>query len=126
MSPQQWSTADKGRYSELLAEAALANAGYTLLVPSSTEPFDLAITRRGSNELKRVQVKTIYPRERNGIEYYVIQGKRGNGEPYSLDDADYMVGVYGGKVYMTQTRGLSEYWARAEHAAEKWTELPIN
>lgn len=126
MSPQKWSTADKGRYSELLAEAALANAGYTLLVPSSTEPFDLAITKRGSIELKRVQVKTIYPRERNGIEYYVIQGKRGTGEPYTQEDADYMVGVYGGKVYMTPNRELREYWARAEHAAQKWTELPIN
>lgn len=123
---EKWSTADKGRYSELLAEAALANAGYTLLVPSSTEPYDLAITKRGSRELKRVQVKTIYPRERNGVEYYVMRGIRGNGEPYALDDADYMVGVIGGKVYMTENREITEYWCNAEEVATKWRELPIN
>lgn len=109
-----------------MAEAALSNAGYTLLVPSSTEPFDLAITKRGTNRLERVQVKTIIKRERNGIEYFVMRGIRGSGAVYTQEDADYMVGVIDGKVYMTQCRAISEYWCRADNVATKWRELPIN
>lgn len=117
---------EKGRYSELLAEAALSNAGFTLLVPSSNSQVERLGTRRNSNEIKRVQVKTIYPRERDGRSYYVIFAKRGNGNVYTAEEADYLVGVINGRVFMTENRGCGEYWVRAEQAAEKWQELPIN
>lgn len=121
-----WSTADKGRHSELLAMSALLANGYTVLEPIVAEPYDLAITKRGDREIKRVQVKSIFERERNGHTYYVIQGKRGNGQPYDEDDADIMVGVLNGRVFMTPNRCKSEYWTNAESVTEKWTELPIN
>lgn len=121
-----WSTADKGRHSELLAMSALLANGYTVLEPIVAEPYDLAITKRGDREIKRVQVKTIFERERNGHNYYVIQGKRGNGQPYDAEDADLMVGVLNGRVYMTPNRSIAEYWCNAESVSEKWTELPIN
>lgn len=96
-----------------------------MLEPTAVEPFDLGVTMRGSHELKRVQVKTIIERSRNGIDYYVIRGMRNNGVPYSLDEADFMVGVVGGKVYLAENREISEYWARKDRAGELWRELKI-
>jgi len=123
VAPITISSSDKGRHSELLAMTALLANGYTVLEPIVAEPFDLAVTKRGNSEIKRVQVKTIVERTRDGIDYYVIRGTRGNGRAYDEHDADYMIGVADGRVFMTENRCLSEYWARKDRVTEKWTEL---
>lgn len=120
------STAEVGRTSELLAMYALLSQGYTVLSPTvPTEVFDLAITKPGSNILRRIQVKKIVERTRDGRDYYVIRGLRSNGKPYTTDDCDFMLGVVGKRLFITPCRGISEYWVRKEDAPQKWTELII-
>lgn len=62
---------------------------------------------------------------------YVIYAKKGNGEPYTQSDADYVIGVLeaedGGapRVWMFENRGLGEYWATEQRADTRWHKLPI-
>lgn len=121
---QAQTTATKGRHSELLAQTALLANGWTVLEPITTEPFDLAITRKGENRIIRVQVKTINYRVKDGYEYYVVKGKKNNGVVYSTDECEIFIGVYENTVYMLDNRGLGEYWCTVADAATKWTELP--
>lgn len=117
-------SAEVGRHSELLAMSALIAAGYVVMEPTLPEPFDIGIMERGGNhDLKRVQVKTIIERERNGVAYYVIRGLKNSGKPYTAADCDYMLGISGDKAYLTPCRGICEYWCKKSEASEKWEEL---
>lgn len=118
-------SAEVGRHSELLAGAALIAAGYLVMEPTLPESFDLGIIERGDPTFtnKRVQVKTIIERERNGVAYYVIRGLKNSGKPYTAADCDYMLGIAGDKAYLTPCTGLTEYWCKKSEASEKWKEL---
>lgn len=117
-------SAEVGRHSELLAMSALIAAGYVVMEPTLPEPFDIGIMERGGNhDLKRVQVKTIIERERNGVAYYVIRGLKNSGKVYDRSDCDYMLGIAGDKAYLTECMGLTEYWCKKSEASEKWKEL---
>lgn len=117
-------SAEVGRHSELLAMSALIAAGYVVMEPTLPEAFDIGIMERGGNhDLKRVQVKTIIERERNGVAYYVIRGLKNSGKPYTAADCDYMLGIAGDKAYLTPCAGLTEYWCKKSEASEKWKEL---
>lgn len=117
-------SAEVGRHSELLAMSALIAAGYVVMEPTLPEPFDIGIMERGGNhDLKRVQVKTIIERERNGVAYYVIRGLKNSGKPYTAADCDYMLGIASDKAYLTECTGLTEYWCKKSEASEKWKEL---
>jgi hypothetical protein len=89
------------------------------------EVFDIGITRPGmGREFYRVQIKSARPREdRNGE--VVVYARKRNGENYSLDEADYFIGILDGDVYMFENRELSEYWCPAHALSEKWTKLEI-
>lgn len=116
-------TAAVGRHSELIAITALLANGYTVLEPAVPEPFDLAITRKGEKVIVRAQVKTALFREKDGIEYYVVKGKKNSGIVYDLDDCDIFLGVIGNDVYMFDNGLLTEYWVRADAIEGKWTRL---
>lgn len=117
-------SAEVGRHSELLAMSALIAAGYVVMEPTLPEAFDIGIMERGGNhDLKRVQVKTIIERERNGTAYYVIRGLKNSGKTYTTADCDYMLGIAGDKAYLTPCSGLTEYWCKKSEANEKWKEL---
>lgn len=120
---QAQSTGSIGRHSELLAQTALLANGWTVLEPIVQEPFDIAVMRRGDKTAKLIQVKTILKRNKSGNDWYVIRGKKNNGEVYSLEDCDYFIGVYDNCVYMTPNRFISEYWARTDEVETKWTRL---
>lgn len=120
---QAQSTASIGRHSELIAQTALLANGYTVLEPIVPEPFDLAITRKGDERIKRVQVKTILRRNKSGNDWFVIRGKKNNGGVYTADDCDYFIGVYDNCVYMTPNREISEYWTSVDKAETTWTRL---
>lgn len=120
----QLSTSSVGRHSELLAMAALIAEGWSVLEPTIPEAYDLLAIKDGRS--LRIQVKTIKERERCGSTYYVIKGLKNSGKVYDLDDCDAFVGVVDGRVYMTECRGIWEYWCRADHANEKWTELSVH
>lgn len=120
---QAQSSASIGRHSELIAQTALLANGYTVLEPIVVEPFDLAITRKGDATMRRIQIKTIIKRNKSGNDWFVIRGKKNNGEVYGLDEVDYFIGIYDNAVYMTPNREISEYWSAVDEAETKWTRL---
>lgn len=121
---QALTTASIGRHSELLAQTALLANGWTPLEPLFPDSFDIAVTKKGDNRICRIQVKTIIKRVKDGIEYYVVKGKKNNGNVYTKEDCDVFIGVYHNVVYLLDNREISEYWSRVDEVAEKWTELP--
>lgn len=123
-SAQALTTASIGRHSELLAQTALLANGWTVMEPIVPVAFDLAVTKRGDNRIVKIQVKTVLKREKDGVEYFVVKGKKNNGEVYGKDDCDVFIGVYHNIVYLLECREISEYWVRVDEVAEKWTELP--
>jgi len=62
----------------------------------------------------------------------VVYSRKGNGEPYTQPEADYIIGVLGAKeseaprVWMFENTGLSEYWATEASAEKRWVELPLS
>lgn len=117
------SSSEIGMHSELLAQTALLANGYIVLEPIVQEPFDIAVMRRGDKTTKLIQVKTIIKRNKSGNEWFVIRGKKNNGEVYSTDDCDYFIGVYDNCVYMTPNREIGEYWSSVDNAETTWTRL---
>ncbi|MEH7246512.1 hypothetical protein V7114_06905 [Neobacillus niacini] len=89
------------------------------------EVFDIGITKSDmGREFYRVQIKSARRRDdRNGE--VVIYAKKNNGKPYTLEEADYLIGILDGDVYMLENRELSEYWCPAHALSEKWTKLEI-
>lgn len=120
---QAQTSASIGRHSELIAQTALLANGYTILEPVVPEPFDLAITRKGDSTIRRIQIKTILKRNKSGRDWYVIRGKKNNGEVYDTEDCDYFIGVYENRVYMTPNRMISEYWSAVDEVESKWERL---
>lgn len=117
------STSTIGRHSELLAMAALLADGWSVCEPTVPEAHDLLASKNGQQI--RVQVKTIKQREKDGVPYYVIRGLKNNGQTYDLSDCDAFIGVVGEHVYLTECRGLTEYWSRVDEASEKWKRLDL-
>lgn len=111
-----------GRISELKAITALMANGYEVAEPVVAEPYDLLIRREGDKKTYRVQVKTCRVREDrdNAI---VVYAKRNNGEPYTLDDCEYIIGVLDNDVYIFECRGVGEYWVTSESINVSWTKL---
>lgn len=113
----------KGRHSELIAITALLANGWTVLEPAVPEVYDLAIVRPGDTEIKRVQVKTASVRERLGVEWLTVTGRRNKGRTYSTDEVDYMIGVHDGVAYMFACRGITDYWFKLAELDAKTTKL---
>lgn len=112
-----------GRHSELLAATALLANGFEVAQPIAPEVYDLLVRNPATNDYSRVQVKTARVREdRDGA--IVVYARKGNGEAYTPDDCDMIVGVNGGDVYIFPCRGISEYWSNPNSASDKWTLLP--
>jgi hypothetical protein len=116
-------TVTKGRHAELIAITALLANGWTVMEPTAPEPFDLGITRPGWTDFKRVQVKTARLRNRDGVDWVVVNGSRSTGKPYTRAETDYFIGIVEGDVYMFENREISEYWAKPDELATKWTKL---
>ena len=115
-----------GAYSEKLAEVALMASGYTVLKPTTAEPYDYVALGSGNRTLK-VQVKTIRIRNDRNNEL-VIVATNGSGALYSEEDVDCFIGVLGGdqpRVFMLANRGIKEYWSTLDRAPKRWLELPL-
>lgn len=111
-----------GRISELKAEAALASNGWEVSRPSVAEVYDLVGRNTETGEWATFQCKTIRKRTDRNNEM-VIYTSKGNGQPYTKEDCDYIIGVDGDRVFMTECRGIKEMWVSEATVAEKWTEL---
>lgn len=117
--------AQRGSYSELLAQAALISEGYIVSQPVTVEPFDLTIKSPGDKRTYYVQVKTVFVREDSRYigKRFVVRGARNNGKIYTKEEVDYFVAVNGEDVYMFNNTEQWEYWAK-EHEPEKvWKKI---
>jgi hypothetical protein len=122
-------TENVGKHAELIARTALLANGWITGKTDTDEAFDIVARDPVSREWRTFQVKCIRQRHDRGGDL-VVNAKKSNGEPYTLSDADYIVGVLGAegappRVYMFENRGLGEYWCRQTHAAQRWVELPV-
>jgi hypothetical protein len=116
-------TTTKGRHSELIATTALLANGWTVMESVTPEVFDLGITRPGmGREFYRVQVKTARRRDDRKDEL-VVYTRKNSGGVYTKDEADYIIGVIDGEVYMFENRCLTEYWCRPEDLGVRWVKL---
>lgn len=117
--------------SEEIAGAALKCAGWIVARTDTRESFDLVARDPVSGEWKTFQCKTILLRADRNNEM-TIQTRKGNGEPYTYPEADYIIGVLGAKgseaprVWMFENEGQTEYWATEQTAAKRWVELPLS
>jgi len=111
-----------GRISELKAITALMANGYEVAEPVVAEPYDLLLRREGNGKTYRAQVKTCRVREDRGGAI-VVYAKRNNGEPYTKEDCDFIIGVLDDEVYMFECRGVGEYWVTSETINEYWTKV---
>lgn len=104
--------------------------GWTVATTDTDESFDIVARDPVSREWKTFQVKTINVRTDRRSDL-VVSGRKGNGDPYTLAEADYFIGVLGAEdgalpvVYMFENAGQSEYWATEASAERRWVRLPI-
>lgn len=111
-----------GAISELTAARALMASGWQVSQPLVAEAYDLVGRDPVNGQFATFQVKTIRKRsDRNGE--LVIYAKKGNGQAYTTDDCDYLIGIDGQTAYMMECRGISEYWASEASASKRWIEL---
>lgn len=118
-----------GKYSELIARAALLANGWTVHTSETDESYDILATDPLSGAHVKIQVKTIRQRLDRGGDL-VVYAKKGNGTAYDRADADLIVGVWAEngeipRVFMFENRMLGEYWCAEARAAERWVELSI-
>jgi len=53
----------------------------------------------------------------------VVYARKSNGQPYTQDDCDYIIGVNGNRAFMFECEGLTEYWSTEQTAKKRWIEL---
>jgi hypothetical protein len=112
----------KGTVSELTAARALLNTGWEVSFPFAAEVYDLVAKDPINGEFKTIQVKTIRRREDRNNEL-VVYTTNGKGEPYSVEDCDYIAAVENETVYLFENTELKEYWASDQTAAKRWITL---
>lgn len=116
------STQVVGTVSELTAATALMSNGWEVSKPTVDEIYDLVARDPLTKEFKTLQVKTIRRRKDRNNEL-VIYATNGRGEPYQPQDCDYIIGVEGSTVYMTECDGRREYWASDQTVAKRWVKF---
>ncbi|KJR67819.1 hypothetical protein [Bacillus velezensis] len=121
---------DTGKYSELIARAALLASGWQAVSTSETEEaFDISAKDPLSGEWKTFQVKTIYDRKKRGS--LIVQARKSDRTPYKLDEVDYFIGVLIGRgpvptVWMFENRELTEYWGPQSKDGKRWVRMDLN
>ena len=118
-----------GKYSELIAQAALLANGWRVHESKTAEAYDILATDPLSGAHLKIQVKTIRQRMDRGGDL-VVYAKKNNGTAYDRSDADLIVGVWARegappRVFIFENRLCGEYWASEARASERWVELPI-
>jgi hypothetical protein len=113
-----------GAISELTVARALLSNGWEVSAPMVDEVYDLVARDPLTKDFKTIQVKTIR-RRRDRNNELVIYATNGKGEPYTPDTCDYLVGVEGDTVYMTECVGIKEYWASDAAASKRWVKFTV-
>lgn len=116
-----------GRVSELTVERGLLDRGWQVSTPSLPEKYDIVVHEPGTppHEFKRVQVKTIKRRydRKNEMIVYATDGR---GNPYTLEECDFLAGVEGSDFYLIPCRGITEYWSKDDEWEQKgWRKFSL-
>ena len=114
-----------GTVSELTAARALLSNGWEVAFPVVDEVYDIIARDPITRKFMTAQVKTIRRRADRGNEM-VVYAKKGNGEAYTSQDCDFIVGVEGDDVYMFECTGKREYWAGDVSAAKRWIKFSVS
>lgn len=114
-----------GVISELTVIRALLSNGWEVSEPTVDEIYDLVARDPLTKEFKTMQIKTIRRRKDRNNEM-VMTGTNGSGKAYQPHDCDYIVGVEGDTVYMTECTGIKEYWATDVAASKRWVKLTVD
>jgi hypothetical protein len=114
-----------GAISELeAAKAMMKTLGWEVAKPLVPERYDFLARDPVNGVSYRVQVKTMRIRKDRDNALVVI-ARKGNGEPYTRDDCDYIIGIdhVHNRAFMFECEGLSEYWSTEQSAKKRWVEL---
>lgn len=119
-----------GKYSQVIAKAALIAGGYQVAETETEEPYDFVAKDRLTGEWQTFQCKTIRLRGDRKNEM-VVYCKSGNGKPYPKSDVDLIIGVLAEdgevpRVFYFENEEKGEVWASEISAAKRWVELPIS
>ncbi|WP_052363641.1 hypothetical protein [Geomicrobium sp. JCM 19037] len=76
---------------------------------------------------KTAQIKTMRQRKfsEDGSVNYIIRAAKASGEPYQPADCDYIIGVLGDTLYMTECTGQWEYSSVEAGAAKRFITMKI-
>jgi hypothetical protein len=111
-----------GRTSELVAQAKLMRAGFTVYEPQTTEHHDILIEKDGI--FQRAQIKTVHVRsDRDNA--LVVFSKKSDGSAYTFDEAQLIIAVLNDKhVFAIENKEQKEYWSKdLTRAKKKWQYL---
>ena len=115
-----------GAISEMrAAELLMSRLGYEVSKPLVDEVYDFLARDPLSGGTYRIQVKTLRVRK-DRDNNLVVFARKGNGEPYTPEEVDYIIGVDKERAFMFECTGLSEYWATEASARRRWVLLHEN
>jgi hypothetical protein len=112
-----------GAISELIAaKLMMESLGYEVAKPLVPEVYDFLARDPANGKAYRIQVKTLRVRtDRDNA--LVIYAKKGNGQAYTPEECDYIIGVDGNRAFMFECVGLGEYWSTEQTAKRRWVQL---
>jgi len=97
----------------------MESLGYEVAKPLVPEVYDFLARDPINGKCYRIQVKTLQIREDRGGALIVV-AKKGNGEAYTPDEVDYIVGVDRDRAFMFECTGMKEYWSTEQTAKKRW------
>lgn len=115
-----------GAISELTAAKLLMESlGYEVAKPLVPEVYDFLARDPANGKAYRIQVKTLRIRtDRDNA--LVVYARKGNGQAYSRDEVDYIIGVDGNRAFMFECVGQAEYWSTEQSAKKRWVALGVS
>lgn len=124
-----------GKYSQVIAKAALIASGWEVAETETDECYDFVIRDPLTRNWFGAQCKTVQRREDRDGNNLVVHARNGKGEPYPYDDVQFIVAVLCDngetpRVFMFENLGpngvpLKEYWRTEDSARKHWVEMSI-
>ena len=114
-----------GAISELTAaKLMMESMGWEVAKPLVAEVYDFLARDPVNGKAHRIQVKTLRIRaDRDNA--LVVYARKGNGQAYTPDECDYIIGVDGNRAFMFECVGHAEYWSTEQTAKKRWIELGV-
>ena len=103
----------------------MSQMGYEVAKPLVDEVYDFLARDPANGAIYRVQVKTLHirPDRSNAL---VVFARKGNGQAYTPEEVDLIVGVDRNRAFMFECTGLTEYWSTEQTALKRWITLEMS